>query len=546
MRITKLELRNFKRFSDLTIDKIPETSKLVLLVGANGSGKSSIFDGFDFMSRQVTRLANKAHYTSSLKPYYFKDGDNLKIVVTFSNGEQNGIEWDQFIGESNVLKRKFVGRSSIRIVPRITNRGSAEEVSNNKDAPASFIDVDERFYNDVALYIQQIDNALREPVFSGRSADTLQIFQDFIYPLNSSLLNIFGGDEATTIQIAEFQNATPQESAKLIFKKGTSKINYDLLSHGEKQVVILLLNFIVRKEQYKDAIIYIDEMDCHLNTSLQSKLLSEVVNVWIPDDAQLWTASHALGFIDFARHADNASIIDLDSLNFDVSQLLIPEPKENLEVYTIALPKETLENILRDYKLVVVENQNAAHYNLALSGKNYLFLPEKDSRDVFLNIKGDTTKLGIRDRDYIMDDEITRLQKKYPNLRILRYYAFENYIYHPDNIAELDCEGFDKAAYINEITTQKNDKLLTIAAGIEVARQSYSEFKDGVQKNKDIEPILQALKSDDFEVFYPFFSMKTYYSRVYLQLILNKYTVSDLVKTNWFKTKIEQLLKADS
>ncbi len=53
MRIIKLELRNFKRFSDLTIDKIPETSKLVLLIGANGSGKSSIFDGFDFIARKV-------------------------------------------------------------------------------------------------------------------------------------------------------------------------------------------------------------------------------------------------------------------------------------------------------------------------------------------------------------------------------------------------------------------------------------------------------------------------------------------------------------
>jgi hypothetical protein len=83
-------------------------------------------------------------------------------------------------------------------------------------------------------------------------------------------------------------------------------------------VVILLLNFIVRKKYYEDAIIFIDEMDCHLNTSLQSRLLDEIVNVWIPDSAQLWTASHALGFIDFARHADNASIIDLNLLNFDI------------------------------------------------------------------------------------------------------------------------------------------------------------------------------------------------------------------------------------
>jgi energy-coupling factor transporter ATP-binding protein EcfA2 len=543
MRITKLELRNFKRFSDLTIDKIPETSKLVLLIGANGSGKSSVFDAINFIGRDIVGQFHPDNFELRIKPYYAKNEVDPEVLISLSNGQQVGFADKILQGDLRALKNKFIGRSSIRIVPRISQKGTSDAVANNSDGPFSFIDADERFDNDLAQYIQQIDNALREPVFSGRSADTLQIFQDFIQPLNQSLLNILGGDELTTIQIAEFKNATSQESARLIFKKGASKINYDLLSHGEKQIVILLLNFIVRKEQYKDAIIYIDEMDCHLNTSLQSKLLSEIVNVWIPEDAQLWTASHALGFIDFARHADNASIIDLDSLNFDSPQLLLPEPKESLEVYTIALPKETLQNILRDYKLVVVENQNAVHYNLALSGKKYLFLPEKDSRDVFLNIKGDTTKLGIRDRDYIMDDEITRIQQKYPNLRILRYYAFENYIYHPDNIAELNWNGFDKAAYIKEITIQKNEKLLTIASGIEVARQSYSDFKDGVQKNKDIEPILQALKSDDFETFYPFFSMKTYYSKIYLQQILNKLAVSDLVKTNWFKTKIEDLLR---
>lgn len=346
MRIAKLELRNFKRFSDLTIDKIPEASKLVLLIGANGSGKSSVFDAFDFVGRNVIGNFLPDNYSRNIKAYYSKNEVDPSISISLSGGAQVGFLDGQISGDARLLMRKFIGRSSIRIVPRISQKGTSDAVVNNTDAPFSFIDADERFDNDLAQYIQQIDNALREPVFSGRSADTLQIFQDFIQPLNQSLLNILGGDELTTIQIAELQNAKPQESAKLIFKKGASKINYDLLSHGEKQVVILLLNFIVRKEQYKDAMIYIDEMDCHLNTTLQSKLLSEIVNVWIPDDAQLWTASDALGFIDFARHADNASIIDLDSMNFDLPQLLLPEPKESLEVYDIAVPKETLQHIL--------------------------------------------------------------------------------------------------------------------------------------------------------------------------------------------------------
>lgn len=51
MRIKKIELKHFKRFTDLTISDIPETSKLVLIIGSNGSGKSSLFDAFDWLSK---------------------------------------------------------------------------------------------------------------------------------------------------------------------------------------------------------------------------------------------------------------------------------------------------------------------------------------------------------------------------------------------------------------------------------------------------------------------------------------------------------------
>ena len=54
MNVTRLRLANFKRFTDLTIDLSPcaGAPKLVLLIGANGSGKSSVFDAFEYLSAQ--------------------------------------------------------------------------------------------------------------------------------------------------------------------------------------------------------------------------------------------------------------------------------------------------------------------------------------------------------------------------------------------------------------------------------------------------------------------------------------------------------------
>ena len=39
MKIKEIRLKNFKRFTDLTVTEIPETAKLVVLVGPNGSCK---------------------------------------------------------------------------------------------------------------------------------------------------------------------------------------------------------------------------------------------------------------------------------------------------------------------------------------------------------------------------------------------------------------------------------------------------------------------------------------------------------------------------
>lgn len=549
MKIKSIQLKNFKRFTDLTIENIPESSKLVLLIGANGSGKSSLFDGFRYTSfvHNNKQSNEQSFYNVEQSNLYYRKNLEIPVETTIDlfNGQQihkfESHETASTKPESFELRKKFIGRSSTRIVPKILNQANINNIDIDGDAPVLYIDSDTRFNNDVFSYIQQINKALREPAFRGESADTFKIFQKFIEPLNESLENIFGVDDAITLKIVEFEDATPTESAKLIFQKGSSKINYDLLSHGEKQVIILLLNFIVRKQQYEDAIIYIDEMDCHLNTALQETLLKEIVEKWIPDSSQLWTASHALGFIDYACKTDNAVILDFDSLNFDVPQMIIPESKEMLDVYDLAIPKSILSQLFSDKKIVFCENKNDEYYNL-MGLEKTLFVGVKDSRDVFLNAKNDKTKFTLRDRDFISDAEILRIQKNFPNHRILKYYDFENYLYHPENIAELSPVGFDNEKYKSEILQQKKDKIHYILPKIEAARKTYEEFKtDFIDKDiKNCKEIVDDFMSDDFERFYKFFDMKEQFNRSYLAQF--NLTIKGLASSNWFKKQIEQIL----
>ena len=537
MKIKSIQLKNFKRFTDLIIENIPEQAKLVLLIGANGSGKSSLFDVFSYFQTQKTKPAPSIEVAE----YYQKGSTIAEFSIDTTNGNIHSII--SIIGFQIVAKNletlRFFGRSSIRIVPTLGNKGNPYEIEQDTDRPEKFIDNDIRFVNDVYAYIKQIDDAMREPVFSGRKADTLQIFHSFIDPLNQSLSRIFGNDKLA-IQIVEFASSTPEVAAKLIFKKGEFKINYDLLSHGEKQVIVLLLNFIVRRKQYEDAIIYIDEMDCHLNTALQETLLKEIVEKWIPDSSQLWTASHALGFIDYARKTDNAVILDFDSLDFDIPQILTPQSKEVLDVYDIAIPKSILSQLFSDKKIVFCENKNDEYYNL-MGLEKTLFVGVKDSRDVFLNAKNDKTKFTLRDRDFISDEEVARMQEKFPNHRILKYYDFENYLYHPDNIDEIHPPNFDKSVYQANILNQKKEKLPYILTKVESARKTYEEFKTDIKQDESPKSIVDDFVSDDFERFYKFFDMKDQFNRSYLTQF--NLTIKELSCTNWFKKQIEHILQ---
>ncbi len=79
MRIRSIHLKDFKRFVDLTIEDIPNTAKLVILVGPSGSGKSSLFEAINAWG--------KDQRNSNYDPeYLLRDGEpaNSRSRLDFS------------------------------------------------------------------------------------------------------------------------------------------------------------------------------------------------------------------------------------------------------------------------------------------------------------------------------------------------------------------------------------------------------------------------------------------------------------------------------
>jgi len=550
VKLKKVQLSNFKRFTDLTIDQIPATSKLVLLIGANGSGKSCVFDAFNFcyFKSGEGRVRTTEDYMN-----YFKKSKNSDSLISLIDSEDNTFQKAQILKDgilkpSKVEGNKFYGRTSFRQFSRINSKTLGDSLKTN-DYPVFFIDRDLRFKND----LENIYKSLMKDLFKDDQGSK-EIKEKYILPINRALENIFGNANGNKLKLLELIPPLDGEIAQVTFEKGEHQFHYNYLSAGEKEVFNILINLLSRSPEYQDTIYYIDELDLHLNTKLQFNLIKEITENWIPENCQLWTASHSLGFIEYARQSKQASIIDFDDLDFDLPQVLTPVPKENPEVYEIAVGKEFLSSLFKNMKVFFVENKDQVYYSSVGVDKT-VFVSEKDRYSVFYKTVN-TDFYGLVDRDWLSDDDIEQIKKHYPNLSILHFYSIENYLYHPENLASYykSIENtFDREDYIKLLTQEKNKIVDSLTLRFSSVRSSYPYFNNPKFNGKPLqnrfrnkeenfaqaENIGKNLRSNTFEVFYPVLPMKDYCTNLPQRQNVAK---TSLAKTKWFKTQIEKLL----
>ncbi|MCY7374435.1 MAG: AAA family ATPase [Pyrinomonadaceae bacterium] len=555
MHISKIELWNFKRFSKLVIDLTSiQPPKLVLLIGANGSGKSSLFDAFNWIAAYTKRLPPPTGFKFQLvrsdepRPtqvnffdiYFGKADRKPKVSIDFDNQ----LNLETFWEDEQTVKLKdrdktssslFYGRSALRQSPRLTkNSLSSINILDDSDRPQYFIDADSRFENDVSLWLE---NVLQE-VF-GNDFDAQNLKERLVAPINNALIRIFGEDNSTSLKLVNVLPPSNGRPTQINFEKGESSFGYDLLSSGEKEIFGILLNLLVRRESFRDTIYFIDELDIHLNTGLQYALLKEISENWIPENCQFWTASHSLGFIQYARESENAALLDFDQFDFDLPQTIVPQPKENLEVYEIAVPKDMLSEIFRDKLLTFCENEDVTVYN-SIGLPKKLFLPAKDKNDVYFSAKNNPKSFGVMDKDFLTPQEIELIRRQVPNLFVLSYYSIESYLYHPENLSEV-IENFDIESYKNDLKEQKQNLSDKVIYGLKGARDSYKVLTlEKIKVNSAEENIFASLRSDNFEDFYSYLDMKKTFRHGNLNISKIR-----LAQSEWIEQAISKIFDAN-
>lgn len=316
MKIQEINIKKFKRFTDLKITGIPETAKLIVLVGPNGSGKTSLFEAFNHwykLSAFNTANNNEQSYFEK------KEGQPTagqwyrnKVTIVFHGGQNpNGEE----------AKGKFYFRTAYRNEPDFT----ISQLTNQND-PTKNVKLTTLMQNDLTVsenYQRLIAQTLAGVYETDNNQKTIeQLREELIGKIKNSLANVF--DDLNLSSIGD-----PLSNGSFYFNKGiVNDFHYKNLSAGEKSVFDLLLDMIIKSSYYSDTIFCIDEPEAHMHTRLQSKVLRDLYNL-TNGNSQLWVSTHSIGMLKEAEEIEKGNpntvvFLDFDNRDFDLTETMEP------------------------------------------------------------------------------------------------------------------------------------------------------------------------------------------------------------------------------
>ena len=446
MKIKSVHLQNYKRFVELTIADIPETTRLVVLIGPNGSGKSSLFDAFLLKSWPP----NNNHLTSSQGAYggYYNrspDGpqftSEIAKTVNVQVHSQVALAAGEWAAAFNI-RSAYRNESDFRLqsIEPVQSSHQSLRFTRIIDADQSVADNYKRL-----TWKRQadVDSDAEEDMTIG------QYREEFLSDLQTAMRDLFT-DPPLSLQ--DFGGV--EDAGTFRFSKGTTvDFHYKNLSGGEKAAFDLLLDIFVKRDEYKDAIYCIDEPETHIAPALQGPLLKAMLDL-VPDESQLWIATHSIGFVRYAyelmKSESNVVFLDFGEDDFDKPVAIRPRvPNRSFwqTTYTVAL--DDLADLIAPQSVIICEGNKAlADKGFDAECYNRLF-PDTHSDTLFISygssgeversqhlmsvlgaVAKGITVWRLIDRDDMDPEERTATIQD--GVCVLRRRELENYLYDPE------------------------------------------------------------------------------------------------------------------
>ena len=373
MKIKSIKLQNFKKFSNLTINNLLDTVKLVVLLGPNGCGKSSLIESME-VARKIYGF-HQIPWNDSNFDYYIKQ--DRKISKVYRQTRTDIQTTENIHVETQLSKLNFPGTYKIRnlsnpsevilqqarLVPQITldlvkenfiniefhnqtDYNEAEWINcfnvrtpyrnarNNSGAGNDSTDLKQRRWQRLVdgdpfftsnwrtLCSQWIKNSSDFIVRRDYSRWN-EIINDTFVSIEDSLKTVLSGNW----KISNLGDI--KQNRGFIFEKDSITLTSDQLSSGESAVVDLVLNHIVIKKEFSDEVIYvIDEPELHVASKVRGKLIEELFRL-TSDKGQLWISTHSIEILEkslelYNKDSSSVAFLDLTGKNFDKEEILEP------------------------------------------------------------------------------------------------------------------------------------------------------------------------------------------------------------------------------
>ena len=477
MRIKRVELNDFKRFTHLTVEDIPETAKLIVLVGPNGSGKTSFMEALNHYYKFAGYGdVGESNYLSKIDvKRKFEFGEWYSLASKTVDIDFYDAAYPKDVGRSNI-KGHFYFRSAYRNEPDFVI-----DTMRKQDDPTKTVHLKSLIQNDQSVssnYQRLIANSISELYKSeNNQKDVATLRSELTGKISASIERVFEDLHFSSL-------GDPLQNGNFYFTKGTTKdFPYKNLSAGEKSAFDLILDLVVQSKYYPDAVYCIDEPETHMHTKLQGKVLRELYGL-IPGNSQLWLSTHSIGMLQEAQDIEKEApgtvvFLDFDGRDFDDDQIIRPSKIGRAvmdKFYELAFGD--FSKLLLPQKIVFCEGDSCGTTRKSFDSSIYSTIFENTHPEAYflsggsceeiinkldanlgevLNVLLKETKIiKVIDRDDRSNQEVDELKSN--RISVLSKRNLESYLLD-DSVIEKLCISVGKSDKVDECLQKKQEAL---------------------------------------------------------------------------------------
>lgn len=477
MKIKKIELNNFKRFTHLVVEDIPESTKLVVLVGPNGSGKTSFIESMNHYYKYAgysqigdcSYLSKTGNVDNFDYSQWYQYASKLVEIAFYDKTFLNTV------GNNDNIKGHFYFRSAYRNEPDF----QIDSMQRQQD-PIESVRLESLIQNDQTVsanYQRLIANTI-SGVFNkdndGKSVADLR--NELIGKIRTAIERVFEDLKFSSL-------GEPLQNGNFYFTKGTTQnFSYRNLSAGEKSAFDLILDMVVQSKYYPDAIYCIDEPETHMHTKLQGKVLRELY-LLIPGQSQLWLSTHSIGMLQEAEeiekeHPGTVAFLDFGGRNFDIDQVVHPAKigKAVMDKFyelvfgdfaKLMLPQTIVfcegdsngckrKDFDKTIYTTIFADTHPEAFFMSAGSCNDIENIEKTHGEIISTLLKNTKVIKIVDRDDRSQQEIYDLEEK--GIKVLKKRNLESYVLDNEVIKKL-CDAVGKSEEYAECIREKQEAI---------------------------------------------------------------------------------------